>query len=77
MGHDVDAFLHGVVTEISIHVPAWGTTFVDGDLEVAGLISIHVPAWGTTDLVRDRPPALYFNPRARVGHDMLSLFSMT
>ena len=35
--------------EISIHVPAWGTTeAIVGD-QSQWKISIHVPAWGTTD----------------------------
>ena len=34
--------------EISIHVPAWGTTNGDVFLFNTTNISIHVPAWGTT-----------------------------
>ena len=34
--------------EISIHVPAWGTTKTDYRYILTYLISIHVPAWGTT-----------------------------
>ena len=33
---------------ISIHVPAWGTTVVVFVNRVSVFISIHVPAWGTT-----------------------------
>ena len=33
---------------ISIHVPAWGTTFNSMDYKNFPYISIHVPAWGTT-----------------------------
>ena len=33
---------------ISIHVPAWGTTKVRAEFEKQKKISIHVPAWGTT-----------------------------
>ena len=33
---------------ISIHVPAWGTTWVSPPLNASSSISIHVPAWGTT-----------------------------
>ena len=34
--------------EISIHVPAWGTTVSDSRCGTVFSISIHVPAWGTT-----------------------------
>ena len=33
---------------ISIHVPAWGTTFGAMSKSFGFSISIHVPAWGTT-----------------------------
>ena len=33
---------------ISIHVPAWGTTFSVCQFYDFKFISIHVPAWGTT-----------------------------
>ena len=33
---------------ISIHVPAWGTTTATVFVVVPSMISIHVPAWGTT-----------------------------
>ena len=33
---------------ISIHVPAWGTTFRNWCIHCSFCISIHVPAWGTT-----------------------------
>ena len=36
---------------ISIHVPAWGTTRCLRRAVVIGVISIHVPAWGTTMVV--------------------------
>ena len=45
--------LHAVYTEgteISIHVPAWGTTCFRFSLESFNPISIHVPAWGTTQV---------------------------
>ena len=58
---------------ISIHVPAWGTT-IDGSARATWLqISIHVPAWGTTGLLlSDARHQQDFNPRSRVGNDMLS-----
>ena len=34
--------------QISIHVPAWGTTILHHVCPSASKISIHVPAWGTT-----------------------------
>ena len=82
-------------SEISIHVPAWGTTAIVAARQMVKKISIHVPAWGTTvfisrlDLLRifqstfPRGERLYircfgrkpcdFNPRSRVGNDVLFL----
>ena len=34
---------------ISIHVPAWGTTCIHHAFVLVFKISIHVPAWGTTE----------------------------
>ena len=34
--------------KISIHVPAWGTTYKPLIIIIFYKISIHVPAWGTT-----------------------------
>ena len=42
-----DTFEHHDIV-ISIHVPAWGTTYSCPELEAIVCISIHVPAWGTT-----------------------------
>ena len=78
VGHDNSRPLSVVVSIISIHVPAWGTTSVgvlDGDGQE---ISIHVPAWGTTSQDVGRFTTFYFNPRARVGHDSsVVTFSVT
>ena len=38
----------GIVSVISIHVPAWGTTGIGLFINTSDGISIHVPAWGTT-----------------------------
>ena len=40
-----------VITSISIHVPAWGTTHSRRTRHYESSISIHVPAWGTAFLV--------------------------
>ena len=61
---------------ISIHVPAWGTTYqILQSLRLLP-ISIHVPAWGTTlsaSVIQCKYD--YFNPRSRVGNDSASVFS--
>ena len=55
---------------ISIHVPAWGTTGEWAEALDALWISIHVPAWGTTgSSPPEKPPETNFNPRSRVGND--------
>ena len=49
---------HGIVftiyalSIISIHVPAWGTTFKPDSNAGRWVISIHVPAWGTTSRIK-------------------------
>ena len=58
------------ITAISIHVPAWGTTFYDSYQIFHSAISIHVPAWGTTRGSNENANKLInFNPRSRVGND--------
>ena len=58
-GERRERMVHRVFREhqISIHVPAWGTTVVHSTYLDLGIISIHVPAWGTTDT----PPILKAN----------------
>ena len=56
--------------QISIHVPAKGTTQSIFEPVLSNLISIHVPAKGTTE----RPSSVFrstfnFNPRSRKGND--------
>ena len=57
---------------VSIHAPAWGATLVEKCSLSQPAVSIHAPAWGATSLPRTgRQPRNCFNPRARVGRDML------
>ena len=47
LGHDYGIEFNYISMEISIHVPAWGTTLMP--VEPSSIsISIHVPAWGMT-----------------------------
>ena len=48
VGNDFVPVLNLYTAEISIHVPAWGTTKTATAKLAADVISIHVPAWGTT-----------------------------
>ena len=48
VGNDVATFLPLYIIQISIHVPAWGTTMEELLHTRHFHISIHVPAWGTT-----------------------------
>ena len=58
------------LSEISIHVPAWGTTIDCKNQCLLYEISIHVPAWGTTMFpVCMEVRRSHFNPRSRVGND--------
>ena len=113
VGHDSIKDSFPFSSSISIHVPAWGTTYPGivtttttifqstcprgarplhtaqpavwqlfqstcprgarlGPRHPArlGAISIHVPAWGTTTVNVVSYSLIYFNPRARVGHDV-------
>src|SRR5690606_6844316 len=58
---------------VSIHAPAWGATSVQHIREnFAELVSIHAPAWGATYWCQSKSCAgSGFNPRARVGRDLL------
>ena len=58
--------------QVSIHAPAWGATLFLGQSFARRGVSIHAPAWGAT---RDRRTTgnatKSFNPRTRVGCDLL------
>ena len=55
MGSDLQAALNERgATDISIHAPAWGATFITDFMLSILSISIHAPAWGATS----RPHAL-------------------
>ena len=70
VGNDAIAGLCGNVQQISIHVPAWGTTGYLALAFQANYISIHAPAWGTTvQGWRCGSMDGNFNPRSRVGND--------
>src|SRR5690606_42051742 len=62
-----------VLLLVSIHAPAWGATSVQHIREsFAELVSIHAPAWGATYWCQSKSCAgSGFNPRARVGRDLL------
>ena len=58
---------------VSIHAPAWGAT---SNARIKGakekLVSIHAPAWGATEYGKAKLHIMFcFNPRARVGRDMI------
>ena len=48
VGNDLRESEHDVSRFLSIHVPAWGTTFWKSFCYGQYNLSIHVPAWGTT-----------------------------
>ena len=57
---------------VSIHAPAWGATCGRLRAITGVIVSIHAPAWGATGagrISRGRPRS--FNPRARVGRDLV------
>ena len=62
---------------VSIHAPAWGATrSIDGTSE-SDAVSIHAPAWGATDCkVQRNLDYSGFNPRTRMGCDVLSLIKL-
>ena len=59
-------------TYVSIHAPAWGATHVGVCVDAGLDVSIHAPAWGATQRIIDETPYTEgFNPRARVGRDII------
>ena len=59
-------------TDISIHVPTWGTTAGLRLYRRSKTISIHVPTWGTTiTTIIDNSSISHFNSRSHVGNDKL------
>ena len=57
---------------VSIHAPAWGATILDCLVGQRADVSIHAPAWGATPtLTRWATTSTCFNPRARVGRDLV------
>ena len=58
--------------KVSIHAPAWGATSGTGRAFPARPVSIHAPAWGATRRKCETPADFAcFNPRTRVGCDLL------
>ena len=63
------------VIQISIHAPAWGATASVGMKAHQIQISIHAPAWGATLFLPSYWRGRYhFNPRSRMGSDIISAF---
>ena len=60
---------------VSIHAPAWGATAPARAVGLGDLpVSIHAPAWGATaDGLAFRRAFPGFNPRTRVGCDLLRI----
>ena len=58
--------------DVSIHAPAWGATAWPLPADQVARVSIHAPAWGATAIYQASPGlAERFNPRARVGRDLM------
>ena len=59
-----------IVTEVSIHAPTGGATYIERGVIAAQGVSIHAPTGGaTTQRWRTRLLSLCFNPRAHGGRD--------
>ena len=56
---------------VSIHAPVWGATADDVTKRLISAVSIHAPVWGATLVVIAVEPWRSFNPRTRVGCDLL------
>ena len=62
-----------IFSEVSIHAPAWGATFRRLKFINYIVVSIHAPAWGATGaLPCNSRSSFRFNPRTRVGCDMIT-----
>ena len=58
-------------TSVSIHAPAWGATNAVANFASGLDVSIHAPAWGATCSLGHTARNGRFNPRTRVGCDLL------
>ena len=68
----------GSAESISIHAPAWGATDSVSITIVPDDISIHAPAWGATKFVwLFFFYHKYFNPRSRVGSDIVTIVTIS
>ena len=64
-----------VQQQVSIHAPAWGATFLAARRGLLRRVSIHAPAWGATIRYQlDKGPYHRFNPRARMGRDLVHVW---
>ena len=62
------------VFDVSIHAPAWGATKPSVHEPEKEHVSIHAPAWGATKASHSFQIRRFgFNPRTRVGCDILLL----
>ncbi len=60
------------MVRVSIHAPAWGATQRLCRTAQITDVSIHAPAWGATQKYwRNIGLMCRFNPRARVGRDVI------
>ena len=73
MGCDLRFFCLFTICVVSIHAPAWGATRASKGISKLPSVSIHAPAWGATLCGMLRPTPSSFNPRTRMGCDLLSL----
>ena len=70
-GSDDYCYKRGDVTQISIHAPAKGATYMQAFQQLYDrAISIHAPAKGATFCRENKTkPLAHFNPRSREGSD--------
>ena len=58
-------------SSVSIHAPVWGATQSGGATDNRTRVSIHAPVWGATSQLRVKCLMVSFNPRTRVGCDLV------
>ena len=64
------------LTHVSIHAPVWGATYVVRQVTKMLDVSIHAPVWGATRQDNKNTAIHCFNPRTRVGCDVLLTINM-
>ena len=62
--------------KVSIHAPVWGATINSRSIKSLSRVSIHAPVWGATVINAKKEVSSSFNPRTRVGCDLIGCLTL-